>query len=233
MNNKHYTDKTLSRILLEDNVTCYPLGQRVIILEISGDISLTKQQKIWSLASLALENEEVHEVVPGMNNLSIILKTPMRYFGEIRPFFENIWSKSKSFVPEPRQIEIPVKYGGQYGPDLMDVALYTQLTPNQVIEKHSSEIYTVFFLGFKPGFPYLGGMSKAIATPRKEVPRNLVPAGSVGIGGEQTGIYPTAAPGGWQLIGQTEVALFTPHETHPTLLRPGDQLKFIPVEVLT
>ncbi len=108
------------------------------------------------------------------------------------------------------------------------MARHAGLTEKQVVELHASVDYVVWFLGFQPGFPYLGGLPEQLATPRRDEPRLLVPAGSVGIGGAQTGIYPLATPGGWQLIGHTPLPLFDPHRDEPVLLRPGDTVRFIP-----
>lgn len=129
-----------------------------------------------------------------------------------------------------RLIEIPVRYGGQYGPDLAEVAAYHNMSESEVVQRHTSVDYLVYMLGFAPGFPFLGGLDKAIATPRKQTPRLKIEAGAVGIAGEQTGVYPLATPGGWQIIGQTDMALFLPNETAPTLLRAGDRVRFVAVE---
>lgn len=128
-----------------------------------------------------------------------------------------------------RLIEIPVCYGGELGPDLSYVAEYNQLSEEEVIELHSSGEYLVYMLGFAPGFPYIGGMNKKIAAPRKETPRLSIPARSVGIAGEQTGIYPIETPGGWQLIGRTPKELFLPDENPPALLQAGDRISFKPI----
>ena len=130
-----------------------------------------------------------------------------------------------------RVVEIPVRYGGDDGPDLADVAAHTGLTPEEVVRRHSAGTYTVYFLGFQPGFAYLGGLDPALATPRRTEPRLAVPAGAVGIGGEQTGVYPAAAPGGWQLIGRTELPLFLPERDPPSLLAPGDTVRFVVASV--
>ena len=128
-----------------------------------------------------------------------------------------------------RFIEIPVCYGGELGPDLSFVAQHNQLSEEEVIELHSSGEYLVYMLGFAPGFPYIGGMNKKIATPRRETPRLSIPARSVGIAGEQTGIYPIETPGGWQLIGRTPKELFLPDENPPALLQAGDRISFKPI----
>jgi KipI family sensor histidine kinase inhibitor len=126
----------------------------------------------------------------------------------------------------PRQVTIPVVYGGDYGPDIDEVAASTGLTADEVIAQHTGAEYLVACIGFSPGFPYLLGLPPALATPRLPNPRTRVPAGSVGIGGEQTGVYPQATPGGWRLIGRTPLRLFDPDSAEPFLLRAGDHLRF-------
>ena len=126
-------------------------------------------------------------------------------------------------LPPPRTVEVPVRYGG---PDLDDVARLAGMTADEVIVLHSGAEYVVYFLGFSPGFPYLGGMPEALATPRLASPRLRVPAGSVAIGGSQTGIYPVASPGGWRIIGRTPLELFRADREPPALLAMGDRVRF-------
>lgn len=128
-----------------------------------------------------------------------------------------------------RLVTIPVVYGEEFGPDLPELARQARLSPRAVIRLHSSTEYRVYMLGFSPGFPYLGTVPKKIARPRLAVPRRSVPAGSVGIAGSQTGIYPQASPGGWLLIGRTPVRLYAPREPRPFALAPGDRVRFRPV----
>lgn len=134
-------------------------------------------------------------------------------------------------VPEAdlKTIDIPVFYGGEYGPDLEDVARINGLHPEEVIQIHSEPVYLVYMLGFAPGFPYLGGLSQKIATPRLEKPRARIPAGSVGIAGSQTGVYPLETPGGWRIIGRTSLRLYDPKRKPPVLLKAGDSIRFCPV----
>lgn len=132
-------------------------------------------------------------------------------------------------VPEPRQIEIPVCYGGGFGPDLEDVAASHGISPAKAIELHSSPIYLVYFLGFAPGFAYLSGLPEALTTPRLQAPRAKVPQGSVGIGGNQTAVYPFATPGGWRLIGRTPLAMFRRDQARMSLLQIGDRVRFRPI----
>ena len=125
-------------------------------------------------------------------------------------------------------VEIPVAYGDDEGPDLEAVAGWASCTPAEVIERHAARTYRVYMLGFVPGFAYLGRVDSRIAVPRRRVPRDRVPAGSVGIAGEQTGVYPIVTPGGWHLIGRTRVAMFDAARTPASLLRPGDLVRFVP-----
>jgi inhibitor of KinA len=132
-------------------------------------------------------------------------------------------------LPEPRLVEIPVCYGEEFGPDLAEVCAIHGLTPAQAIELHASAEYLVYFLGFVPGFAYLGELPEALATPRLAVPRRRVPAGSVGVAGNQTGVYPFSTPGGWRLIGRTPVAMFRDEREGLSLLSIGDRVRFAPI----
>lgn len=204
----------------------HPLGDRALLCSLSPPATLPQQQRIWALATLASEWEEVSEVVPGMNNLTLITKRPVIDLDTLSQRVLKSWPKLGSTASEGRMVEIPVVYGGSAGPDLDNVARHTGLSTREVIERHSSAEYVVYFLGFLPGFAYMGGLDASLATPRHTTPRVSIPAGSVGIGGEQTGIYPMASPGGWQLIGRTALQLFDPSQQPPTLLRPGDRVRF-------
>ena len=132
-------------------------------------------------------------------------------------------------LPEPRLVEIPVCYGGEFGPDLAEVSAMRGLTPAQAIELHSSTSYLVYFLGFVPGFAYLGELPEALVTPRLATPRRTVPAGSVGIAGNQTGVYPVATPGGWRILGRTPSEMFRADQNGLSLLAIGDRVRFVPI----
>jgi KipI family sensor histidine kinase inhibitor len=131
-------------------------------------------------------------------------------------------------VPERAAIDIPVIYGGAGGPDLEAVAELAGCPVSEVIARHAARTYRVYMLGFVPGFAYMGTVDPAIAAPRHRVPRERVPAGSVGIAGQQTGVYPVESPGGWQLIGRTSTVMFDAARTPPSLLSPGDRVRFVP-----
>jgi inhibitor of KinA len=132
-------------------------------------------------------------------------------------------------LPKPRRVEIPVCYGGEFGPDLESVAATLGLKPERVVELHSSQNYHVYFLGFAPGFAYLGDLPEELATPRLTNPRKRVPAGSLGIAGKQTAVYPFATPGGWNLLGRTPLEMFRADREPLGLLEMGDQVKFRPI----
>lgn len=167
------------------------------------------------------------ELVPAFATLAIYYDPLQTSASELTEQIRNLIAIKVNEIQErPRIVEIPVCYGSDFGPDLDFVAKQAKLAPEEVIEIHSSADYLVHMIGFAPGFPYLGGMSPKIAAPRRSSPRLKVPAGSVGIAGEQTGIYPLETPGGWQIIGRTPLALFRPEQDPPTLLQAGDIVRF-------
>jgi inhibitor of KinA len=144
----------------------------------------------------------------------------------LRSLLEQIKSVT---VPPTRSIEIPVCYDRTLGPDLEFVASHNNITIEQAVQYHSSAEYLVYFLGFSPGFPYLGELPRQLVTPRLSTPRLTVPAGSVAIGGHQTGVYPVSSPGGWRIIGRTPLRLFRPEQDEPAFLRMGDTVRFRPI----
>lgn len=207
---------------------CYMLGERALVLELAPPVSLASQQRIWHLSQRLQSHDAIRDVIPGMNNLTLLLHDAPSDVQQATEQLSQWWQESEAQVSESRRVEIPVIYGGAEGPDLKLVAEHASLSVKQVVELHSSSDYDVFFIGFQPGFPYLAGLDPRLHMPRRTEPRVAVPAGSVGIGGSQTGVYPLASPGGWQLIGQTPLALFTPQQQPPTLLHPGDKVRFVP-----
>jgi len=214
----------------------FRLGESAVVIDCTNDFPkvsrLSIQRKIWWLADRCRQTDDFIDIVPGMNNLTLFVKSTNRVNSWLTQLGE-LWLQAKGMGLSGQNMEIPLVYGGEFGPDLEKVAEYHRLSCEEVIRRHSRERYTVLFLGFQPGFPYLDGLDSSLFTPRLAVPRLSIPAGSVGIGGNQTGIYPASAPGGWQLIGRTNLPLFTPESaSSPTLVQPGDTIQFIPVEYL-
>lgn len=158
------------------------------------------------------------KVCEGFNTLKKELNSIIANIDFSRSYKENI-------------VEIPVCYGGDFGPDIKDVAKYNDLSVEEVIRIHTSRKYIVYMIGFAPGFPYLGGMDKRISAPRKVAPRLKIPKGSVGIAGMQTGVYPIETPGGWQIIGNTPINLFDINKSEKTLLKCGDVVKFKEISI--
>jgi len=169
----------------------------------------------------------VRELVPSYRSLLVVYDPLNISLADlkrtIRDTYQNL---DQTELPEPRTIDIPIVYGGEQGPDLDSVAQYHHITPQAVIDYHTGPTYRVYMIGFTPGYPYLGEVPDAIATPRRKTPRILVPKGSVGIAKQQTGIYSVDSPGGWQIIGWTPVNLFDPQARPPSLLMMGDRVRF-------
>lgn len=195
-------------------------------------ISLTSHQKVAKLLRL-LELQPLSGIVnlhPAYCSVLVKFDALKLRHDEVethlRPYLDRLDEVS---LPEPRRREIPVCYGGEFGPDLADVCDTHGLSVEQAIELHVSAAYIVHFLGFVPGFAYLGGLPEALAMPRLAVPRRTVPPGSVGIAGHQSGVYPFATPGGWRLIGRTPLAMFRPDREVMSFLSIGDHVHFTPI----
>jgi len=209
----------------------HPLGDNALVCEAAPPATLDCQRRIWTLAGHARLMPHVVEVVPGMNNLTIVFDPLAADYESLAAQLEAGWEAAGHADAHGVQIDIPVRYGGEDGPDLAELAKYAGLSIDEVVRRHTEAEYIVFFLGFQPGFAYLGGLDPALHMPRRREPRLEVPAGSVGIGGAQTGIYPAVSPGGWQLLGRTELRLFDPARNPPTLMQPGDRVRFRALEV--
>jgi KipI family sensor histidine kinase inhibitor len=198
-------------------------------VEFGNQIDPEINQKVRKV-SIALEKfpiEGITETVPTYRSLLVFYDPAKIPFKRLQQEIRRIEGKLEEIpIPPPETIEIPVLYGGEYGPDLDFVAQHNKLTPEEVVEVHTSGTYLIYMLGFTPGFPFLGGLSERLFTPRLKTPRTAVPAGSVGIANNQTGIYPIESPGGWQLIGRTPVKLYDPGRKNPILLKAGNYLRF-------
>ena len=212
-------------------VSYRPAGDSAILIQFGNAIDLELNRRVHALAAriLAAPLEGIGEPVPGYATL-LVHYDPLRleYPQALDWLQRQVDQAAGLALTAPREVQVPVHYGGEHGPDLDFVARQAGLSPGEVVRLHASGLYPVYFLGFTPGFPYLGGLDSRLACPRLETPRERVPAGSVGIAGPQTGIYPVDSPGGWRLIGWTPLRLFDPLRDPPALLAPGDVVRFIP-----
>ena len=219
---------------MKEKISFAPRGDNSIQITFGNEIKDEINQEIRKYL-FALEKENVPgiiETIPSYCHLNVLYDGEKYYYEEI---LDGLYKIKEDFseidIPEARVVEIPVVYGGEYGPDLENVAKHNNLSPEEVIKIHSSEKYLIYMLGFTPGFPYLGGMNEKIATPRLREPREKIWAGSVGIAGNQTGIYPIESPGGWQIIGRTPLKLFDINRKPEILLRAGDYISFYPISI--
>jgi KipI family sensor histidine kinase inhibitor len=212
-----------------------PAGDSAIVIELGSEIDLAVNSQIFNLAR-AIGQEKlpaIVELVPTYRSLLVSYDPLVSQYEEMFVLLSELAANSQVGLveaTEPTIIELPVVYGGEDGRDLDVVAEHAGLSTQEVIDIHSGIDYHVYMIGFAPGFPYLGGLDERIATPRLKTPRISIPAGSVGIAESQTGVYPNAGPGGWQLIGRTAVQLFDMTESSPSLITPGARVRFIPVE---
>ncbi|MCP2036716.1 inhibitor of KinA [Planomicrobium sp. HSC-17F08] len=209
--------------------TFSPLGEGAIVIEAGTEINENTQKKIRTIAAL-LEAEPpawMVEFIPAFTTVAVFYNPATVLYETAKSDLEALLPHVEEAAASPsRTIEIPVCYGGEFGPDLEFVAQHNGLTPEQVIDIHTSGTYSVSMIGFAPGFPFISGMSEKIAAPRRDSPRLRIPERTVGIAGKQTGVYPIETPGGWQLIGRTPIRLFRPEQEIPSLLRAGDKIVF-------
>ena len=210
-------------------------GDSAVIVRLGTDISLATHARVMELLrrlDLAAPIPGVLDLVPAYASVMVRFDPLLTAYADIERQLRLMLAASRPRVGATRRgrlVRVPVEYGGAAGPDLEEVAKLTGLPPDEVVHRHSNAEYRVYFLGFQAGFPYLGGLPPELAVPRLDRPRPEVPAGSVGVAGRQTGIYPVSAPGGWRLIGRTSLRLFDAALNPPALLRPGDLVKFEPL----
>ncbi len=218
------------------------LGEDALLLRLGDGIDASTNQQVHQLATriAAQRPAWLRDLVPGYASLALFVDgdafaDDADPLSEAREWLATLDGANGLQVDtgspcKGRLIEIAVHYGGEAGPDLVAVAQHTRLTTDEVIARHTACEYTVAMLGFAPGFPYLIGLDPHLETPRLDTPRTRVPAGSVGIGGAQTGIYPRTGPGGWRIIGHTGMTLFDPAREPPSALAPGDRVRFVVAE---
>jgi inhibitor of KinA len=217
-----------------------PLGDRAIHIQLGSSIDEATHRLVRAVCARLDERRPAGfvEYVPAFTSVVVhydLTRVAGRAAGEspyermAAALREALADLRDEALPPARVVEIPVCYGGELGPDLEELARTHALTPDDVVRLHTAGDYLVYMLGFMPGFAYLGGLAPELATPRRSTPRTNVPAGSVGIGGSQTGVYPLESPGGWHLLGRTPRPMFLPAEDPPTLLRMGDRVRFIAI----
>ncbi|WP_317191898.1 5-oxoprolinase subunit PxpB [Hymenobacter rubidus] len=221
-------------------VRLFPLGDAAVVLEFGTSISPETHRAIQAVRHYLTQHPVAgqRELVSAFTTLTVYYDPwQLSEAGRYQPY-ERAAELLRQLLPaalattvatEAALVEIPVCYGGAFGPDLAAVAAHTGLSSEEVVTRHSAPEYLVHMMGFAPGFPYLGGLDERLATPRRTQPRPLVPAGAVGIAGAQTGIYSLPTPGGWQLIGRTPLQLFNPEWAQPSRLRAGQRLRFVPI----
>ncbi len=208
------------------------LGDTALVVEFGNEISPRTNLLCHTFArhveDAALTG--VLDVVPGIRSVTIHVD-PLRCDVEaLLSTLPEIATRTQSEPPPLATLhEIPVRYGGDHGPDLEEVAALAKLTPSEVVRIHSATLHRVYMLGFAPGFPYLGLLPRNFAIPRLPVPRQKVPKGSVSVAMRQTVVFPASLPSGWRIIGRTEISLFDPERNPPALLKPGDLVRFVPL----
>ena len=219
--------------MLYDKPLFFPAGDLALVVELGDAISTEINRKVRSLTD-ALEEGSI----PGVFDFLPTYRSVLVYYdplivtsGEVQDGIERLLQSAEITDTGMRHVvHIPTLYGGEMGPDIAFVAEHNGIDEQEVIRIHSGADYLVYMMGFSPGFAYLGGLDERLATPRLQSPRTEIPAGAVGIAETQTGVYPMASPGGWQLIGRTPLKLFDPTRERPVLLGAGDYVRFVPIE---
>jgi inhibitor of KinA len=208
-----------------------PLGDSSILIQLGDEIDPVLNQRVHALDALLQNIPAIIETVPAYCTVLVHYDPLATTYSQIKNLIEEKLMLIDDATHRPsRRLEIPVLYGGASGPDLEPAATTLALSPSELIRLHSEREYTVYMMGFTPGFPYMGILDERLTLPRLSTPRTRVPTGSVAIAGSQTGIYPVDSPGGWHILGHTPLTLFDPMSESPFLFAPGDIVKFIPIE---
>ncbi len=209
-----------------------PMGATGMIFEAPGAFDLDHQRRIWAMADVVGDWEGVREAVPGMTNLTVLFARPPRDPDALGERLAELWASGIAKTVIGRTLDLPITYGGPGGPHLHEVTEITGLSADDIVSIHSAPLYTVFAVGSHAGYCYLGGLDARLFVPRRAVPLVSIPGGSLSIAGAQTGVSASAGPSGWHTIGKAEVRFFDPTRNAPSLLRPGDSIRFHPDKVL-
>lgn len=213
------------------NVKISTMGARAWLVEAPGTFDLPAQRRIWSLARLLAQRDDVESLIPGVTNLLVLFRAIQTDSDAVEALLRDYWCQAREIHPQGQLIDIPVCYGGEHATDLEAVCQHSGLPAREVIRRHHQGNYTVFALGSAPGFGYLHGLDPALATPRKKVPSLNMLKGTVTIGGAQTGVSVLTGPNGWNAIGYAEIEVFAPYAESPALLAPGDTIRFLPERI--
>lgn len=208
------------------------LGTTGMIFEAPGAFDLDSQRRIWAMADAAGQWDGVREAVPGMTNLTVLFTAPPKDPDAFGVRLSALWESGVAKTLLGRTLDLPIIYGGSGGPHLEDVSSLTGLSADDIAAIHSAPLYTVYAVGSHAGYCYLGGLDARLFVPRKAVPLLSIPAGSLSIAGAQTGVSASAGPSGWHTIGSADIAFFDPANDPPSLLQPGDSIRFHPQKVL-
>ncbi len=207
-------------------------GDRALLVEYGDGIDPAVNEKVRAMTVLLKKNlpAGVEAVVPAYRSLSLLYDPLATTPARLMEILHALEAESRAAkIVEPKVVPIPVCYGGEFGPDIGVVMEHTSLHQDEIIAIHASVDYSIYMIGFTPGFCYLGGLDRRLQTPRRKTPRTNLPAGSVGIAESQTGMYPVESPGGWQIIGRTPLRLFAPARGNPFLYEAGDRIRFVPI----
>ena len=208
-------------------------GDAALVAEFGDRIDVALNARATSLAGrlASAQVRGVRDIVPTFRSVAVYFDPLLTDVEQLHQRLRDLAADPEAARPEsPRPpVLVPVCYGGEFGPDLQDVASFAGLSESEAVERHTTVSYRVFMLGFMPGFAYLGIVDPRIASPRRQSPRTRVPAGSVGIAGAQTGVYPRETPGGWQIVGRTPLAIFRADREPPCIFKAGDTVRFQPI----
>jgi KipI family sensor histidine kinase inhibitor len=208
------------------------LGTSGMIFEAPGAFDLDHQRRIWAMADAVGQWDGVREAVPGMTNLTVLFLHPPHDPDALADRLVALWESGVAKAVTGRTLDLPIVYGGPGGPHLGEVSEHTGLSPDDIVAIHSAPLYTVYAVGSHAGYCYLGGLDPRLFVPRKAVPLLSIPAGSLSIAGSKTGVSASAGPSGWHTIGSADIAFFDPANERPSLLQPGDSIRFLPTKVL-
>lgn len=208
------------------------LGLSALLFEAPGEFDLEHQSRIWAMADAVATWPGIREAIPGMTNLTVLFGVPATDPHRVGDELVALWNSGISKDVTGRTLDVPITYGGEGGPHLAEVAALTGLAVDDVVAIHSAPAYSVYAVGSHAGYCYLGGLDKRLFLPRRAVPLLSIPAGSLSIAGRQTGVSASAGPSGWHTIGSAETVFFDPSRSPPSLLSPGDTIRFHPEKVL-